>query len=104
MQVEGKIKVIGQTEQVSDKFKKRTFVVETKGQYPQFISIECNQDKTALLDSVQVGQEVTAHINLRGRAWTKDGVEKYFNSIECWKLDGLKSPEKPISELDPFLS
>jgi len=39
------------------------------------------------LDKIIIGQEVTASINLRGRKWTdKDGNDKYFNTIEAWKI------------------
>jgi hypothetical protein len=41
-----------------------------------------------MLDNLSVGSEVIAHINLRGREWKNpEGEVKYFNTIECWKLD-----------------
>ena len=49
--ISGTIKVIGQTQQVSEKFSKRELVInEPSGQYPQLIPIEFKQDKTSLLD------------------------------------------------------
>lgn len=104
MQLKGKVHHIGGVEQVSDKFKKRSVVIATGGQYPQYIQLECTQDKVALLDSIQVGQEVTAHLNLRGRKWTnKEGVDKYFNTIEAWKIEaGSKVEEQSPFNDDPF--
>ena len=52
------------------------------------------QDKCALGDNLNIGDEVDASINLRGREWTspKDGVVKYFNTIEIWKLETIGIP------------
>lgn len=87
MEVKGKIKFIGSTQQVSDKFSKREIVVTTDEQFPQHISIEFNQDKCAILDKYNVGENVEVGINLRGREWTDpQGLIKYFNSIQGWNI------------------
>lgn len=87
MEITGKIKFIGTTQQVSDKFSKREVVVSTSEQYPQHISIEFNQDKCSILDKYAVGDEVTVGINLRGREYTNpQGEVKYFNSIQGWNI------------------
>jgi hypothetical protein len=87
MEVKGKIKFIGSTQQVSDKFSKREIVVSTDEQYPQHISIEFNQDKCAILDKYSVGDDVEVGINLKGREWTNpQGETKYFNSIQGWNI------------------
>lgn len=86
--VKGTIKMIGETKQVSEKFKKREFVITTEGQYPQDILLEVTQDKTSLLDSISIGQTVEAHYNLRGREWVNpQGETKYFNTIDAWKIE-----------------
>jgi hypothetical protein len=87
MEVKGKIKFIGSTQQVSDKFSKREIVVTTDEQFPQHISIEFNQDKCAILDKYSVGDDVEVGINLKGREWTNpQGETKYFNSIQGWNI------------------
>ncbi len=85
----GQIINIGQTEVVSDKFKKRDFVVKsTDTQYPQEVSFQLQQDKVNLLDSMEVGQEVTVHYNLNGRSWVnQQGETKWFNTLQCWKIE-----------------
>ena len=98
MKITGKIKMIGETEQVSDKFKKRELVVTTfeNPTYPQHISMQCTNDKVVMLDNLTVGQEVSIEANLRGREWTSPtGQIKYFNTIECWKLDVIGEAVKP---------
>jgi hypothetical protein len=96
MQVAGKIVAIMPTQVVSEKFSKREFVVETPDQYPQQILFQLTQDKCSLLDSLQVGQEVDVHLNIRGRSWTNpQGETKYFNTLESWKIDVLGATAQP---------
>jgi len=88
MEVTGKVKVVSAEQQVSASFKKRELVVVTAEQYPQSILIEFAQDKCDLLNSLQEGQEVKVHINLRGREWVNpQGEIKYFNQIQGWKVE-----------------
>jgi hypothetical protein len=98
MEVSGKVKVVNATQEVSATFKKRELVVTTNEQYPQHISIEFSQDKCDLLNGLNIGQEVTVHINLRGREWVNpQGETKYFNQIQGWKVDKVQS-EAPSFE------
>ena len=40
-----------------------------------------------MIDGYKLEQEVECSLNLRGRLWTNaDGVDKYFNTIVCWRL------------------
>lgn len=87
MQLEGKVVKIFPKNQVSDKFAKREFVIETNDQYPQKVICQMTQERCETLDNVGVGENVTAFINVKGREWTNpQGEVKYFNTIECWKL------------------
>ena len=94
MNLKGKVKLVGQTEAVSDKFKKRDLVITTNENptYPQYITVQCTNDKCVMLDNLSVGTEVSLEINLRGREWkSPKGEVKYFNTIECWKVDVIGS-------------
>lgn len=91
MEITGKLHFVGETQQVSDKFKKRDFVLldDTSSQYPQYIQFQLTQDKCDIIDR-PIGTEINVHFNLRGRAWTApDGETKYFNTLEAWKIIGL---------------
>jgi hypothetical protein len=62
-----------------------------------------------MLDNLSVGTEVSLEINLRGREWTSpSGQVKYFNTIECWKVDVIgsvpvmKSLPAPVEDDLPF--
>lgn len=87
--ITGSIKVVGKTQQVSEKFSKRELVVtEQGGQYPQMIPIEFKQDKTGLLDGFNPGEEVNVVCYVNGREWTgKDGVTKYFLSLSGNRIE-----------------
>ncbi len=109
MEVQGKIKVIGETQTFGDNgFRKREVVVTTEEQYPQSIMVEFVQDKTDLLNSYAVGQNVKISINLRGREWTNpQGEVKYFNSIQGWRIESLEqaavtSDMPPMPPADAF--
>lgn len=91
MEVQGKVKMIGETQTFGNNgFRKREIVVTTEEQYPQHIMVEFVQDKTDLLNNYAVGQNVKVSINLRGREWVNpQGETKYFNSIQGWRIENL---------------
>ena len=94
MQLKGSIKLINETEVISEKFQKRSFVIVTdEEKYPQEIIIETTQDNVDMLDNFAEGETVTASINIRGREWTspKDGTIRYFNTIQAWKIESDSS-------------
>ena len=109
MEIQGKIKLIGETQSFgSNGFRKREVVVTTEEQYPQHIMIEFVQDKTELLNSCQVGQQVKIGINLRGREWVNPQVQtKYFNSIQGWRIESMQPAQNtasapPVPPMDAF--
>jgi len=89
MEVKGLVHVKTDEVAVSSSYNKRELVIKTDEQYPQFISIEFSQGKcNNEIDKLNVGDEVTVHINLGGREWVNpQGETKYFNSIKGWKID-----------------
>lgn len=94
MNIKGKILEINDTQQVSNSFKKREFVLEyaENPQYPEFVKFEMIQDKCTLLDGYNVNDEVDVAFNLKGRKWTDpQGVVKYFNSLQAWKIDRVSA-------------
>ncbi len=92
-----RIKLIHPTQQVTEKFSKREFVVTDglESDYPQHILLQATRDKCSLLDQFKVNDMVDVAINIRGREWTSpQGEIKYFNSIEAWRIE-------PASEQAP---
>lgn len=88
IKISGQIIHIGQLEVMSEKFKKREFVIQTEGKFPQEIQVQVTQDRCDLLNNLKHGDIIDASINIRGRSWTsKEGVKKWFNSIEAWSIN-----------------
>jgi hypothetical protein len=94
MDIRGKVHEIGQTQQVTDTFKKRDLIVlyAENPQFPEYIRFEATQDRTSIFDNLAVGDEVEVSFNLRGRPWTnKEGVTSYFNSLVAWRVSKVST-------------
>ena len=103
MEVSGKVKVVGAEQQVSPTFRKRELVVTTDEQYPQSIMIEFVQDKSDLLNTIAVGDNVKVSINLGGREWVNpQGETKYFNSIKGWRVEKVQSESPSAAPMAPM--
>ncbi len=87
----GVVKEVFETQQVSEKFAKRDFVItDASSMYPQHISFQTTQDKCSLLDAVSVNDQVEVSFNLRGREWVSpQGETKYFNTLEAWRIEKI---------------
>ena len=103
MDITGKVAVIMSEQQVSDKFKKREFVLtDDSSQYPQHILFQTIQDKTSLLDKFKEGDEIKVYFNLRGRKYEKDSKTSYFNSLEAWRIEKIgEHTETSVAESKP---
>jgi hypothetical protein len=106
MEIQGKLIVINDTKEIGTSgFRKREAVVETsEGQYPQTILVEFTKDKCDLLDSYNIGDQVTLSCNLNGRKWTSpSGEDKYFNSIGVWRISGQPAAQ-PAQPAAPYIA
>ena len=105
-----KIKMIGETNVINDKFRKRDFVLTSEDDmYPQQISFQVVQDKCDDLNNFKEGMSVEVSFNLRGREWTSPtGDVKYFNTLEAWRIETAQAtatvvtPEEKVEEDLPF--
>ena len=90
MELQGSIYKLNNTETFASGFQKKTIILLTQEQYPQYIPIEFLGDKIDLLSNFSQGEVVKVYININGRLWTnKDGEEKCFGSIVGWKIEKL---------------
>ena len=106
MDITGKIILIGATQQVSDRFKKREFVIEVaeNPQYPELIQFELKQDRVQLLDGYQAGQTVQVWFDIGGRKWAGPQGDKYFVSLNAWRLQSVEGTSNPIPDEPPPLT
>ena len=102
MEIKGKIKKISETIEISDRFRKREFIIEYSNnpEYPQFIQFEMVQDRCEFLDQFKEGQQVEIFFDLRGREWTSpQGEIKYFNTLQAWKIVTDEVKEETSSKI-----
>ena len=86
-ELSGRIKLIQDPKTFDSGFTKREMVVIVEdGRYPQEINLEFVQDKAALLDPLQPGQEVKVTFDIRGREYNG----RYFNNLQGWKVEALE--------------
>lgn len=81
-EIVGKIVVIEAEEQVTEKFRKRDFVIVTEDQYPQHIKCQFINDGCNNLNAFKVGQIVKVKFSLAGR----ESKGKYFTNINAYGI------------------
>lgn len=102
----GVIKVKGNEQKVSDRFKKREFVLtDNSPSYPQTILFQLTQDRCSLLDNANVGDEITVHFQLKGREWKNpQGETKFFNSLDVFKIEKSRNNSSAENSSEPHFS
>ena len=80
-EITGKLFEIYPTNQKTDKFRSREFVLETTKTIGErtatdYVKFQTTNDKCDLLNKYNVGSEVTVHFNIRGNRWEKEGKVK----------------------------
>ena len=84
-------------------FRKHQVVVETgDGRWDNPVPVEFTKDAIEKSQSLKIGDKVSIDARVNGREWTgKDGVTKWFTSINGYKVekDGGQSdvPDEPDS-------
>lgn len=87
-EVTGKLHRKLDEQQVSEKFRKREFVLEiTDGSYAQHIKFQLVQDRVSLVDAFREGENIKVFFDLTGREFEKNGEKLYFTNLSAWKID-----------------
>ncbi len=85
-EVEGNLYRKFDTEQKTDSFRAREFVLQIEGQYPQLIKFQLTQDRCDLIDAYDEGNQLKVHFDLRGREWN----DKYFTNLNAWRVEAAE--------------
>jgi len=99
-EIKGELVAILDEQVVSDKFKKREFVIQTADQYPQVIKFQLTQDRCGMIDSYRKGETITVNFDVKGKEYVKGSETMYFNSLEAWKITGANGAPKSQSGKD----
>ncbi|TXT31973.1 MAG: hypothetical protein FD136_1389 [Chitinophagaceae bacterium] len=81
--------------QRTETFKTREFVIEKTEDIngrsiTNYAKFQCVQDKTAMPDRFNLGDEVKVMFNIKGTKWMKDGRENYITNLDAWRMETLK--------------
>jgi hypothetical protein len=84
-------------------FKTREFVVEKSEDIggriiTNFVKFQSVQDKTSIIDRVNVGDEVKVHFNIKGTKWEKEGKVNYITNLDAWRIEQVLQPGAPVAE------
>jgi single-stranded DNA-binding protein len=96
MQIQGRIHATFEAAQVTERFRKREFVLEldAASRYPQYVMFQLTGNRCDALDGFEPGHEVSVEFSLRGREWTSPkGEVRFFNSLEVWTIDRVGDEE-----------
>lgn len=104
MELKGTLKQVNHVVVVSEKFRKREFVITTtEDKYPQDILFQLSQDNVDLVDEFFIGDELNIGFNLRGREWLnpKTNEMKYFNTLEAWRVSKITKVKTGVPVAKP---
>ncbi len=81
--------------QRTESFKTREFVIEKSEDIngrtiTNYVKFQCVQDKTAMPDRYNLGEEVKVLFNIKGTKWMKDGRENYITNLDAWRMETVK--------------
>ncbi|CAH1000872.1 hypothetical protein LEM8419_01927 [Neolewinella maritima] len=82
-----------ETETKGESFRVRDFVIKANdgGQYDNFVKFQTTQDRTAIIDDMNEGDEIKVHFDLRGRQWQ----DKYFTNLNAWRVEAMDASSAP---------
>jgi len=100
--ISGKLLEISDIQQISEKFKKREFVIESERVinpemvFTDYVKFQLTQNKVSLIETFQVDQMIDVSFDIRGNKWEKNGEVKYFVNLEAWKIEHVQAAEPSI--------
>ena len=113
-EITGKVIDVLPVNQVSDKFRKREFVIEKKDTggsavFIDYIKFQLVQDKCDLINESFLNEEVKIWFNLKGNKWERDGKINYFTNLDAWKIEKVSEtgrnqniqPQSPLEDKPP---
>ncbi len=95
----GKLIAKYDTVQKTETFKTREFAIEKTDDIGgrtivNYAKFQCVQDKTAIIDKVNIGDDVKVYFNIKGTKWEKDGKTNYFTNLDAWRIEQILNSSK----------
>ncbi len=109
----GKLVAKYDTVQRTETFKTREFAVEKTEEFngrtiTNYAKFQCVQDKTTIIDRVNIGDDIKVYFNIKGSKWEKDGKVNYITNLDAWRIEQIlqsgtsKSDNDYLEPLDTF--
>jgi hypothetical protein len=94
-EITGKLVAVFDIVQRTETFKTREFVIEKSEDIggrviTNYVKFQCVQDKTAMPDRFNMGDDVKVQFNIKGTKWMKDGRENYITNLDAWRMETVK--------------
>ena len=101
----GKLVAKYDTVQRTETFKTREFAVEKSEDFngrtiTNYAKFQCVQDKTTIIDRVNIGDEIKVYFNIKGTKWEKDGKVNYITNLDAWRIEQILQSETSKSDSD----
>lgn len=101
----GKLIAKYDTVQRTETFKTREFAIEktddiggrTIVNYAKFQAV---QDKTEIIDKINIGDTVKVYFNIKGSKWEKDGKTNYITNLDAWRIEQILNTNQQSNTAD----
>jgi hypothetical protein len=107
LEVTGKLIAKYDAQQVSEKFKKREFVIELAEEingniYTNFAKMQLVQAKCDIIDRFKEGEQVKVSFNIKGNRWERDGKVNYITNLDAWRVESATAaPNNTAGQQQP---
>ncbi|MBW7912223.1 MAG: DUF3127 domain-containing protein [Taibaiella sp.] len=105
----GKLVAVNDTQQVSDRFKKREFVLEISEEingnvYTNYAKMQLVQNKCEIIDNFKIGDNVKVSFNIKGNKWERDGNVNYITNLDAWRVEnaGQSSGQSQVASTPAY--
>ena len=82
MEISGKLNRLGEIQTFESGFRKREFIIETEGEYPQLIKFELLKDNVDKVTEFPIGAFLTVTFDIRGNEYHG----KIYNNLVAWRI------------------
>jgi len=107
-EITGKLIAKYDTVQRTESFKTREFVIEKTEDVNgrsivNYIKFQSLQDRTAIIDRVNTGDDIKVYFNIRGSKWEKEGKTNYITNLDAWRIEQMLQQQSKNQAGSDFL-
>lgn len=104
--ITGTLYDIGRVNNISDRFRKREFVIAIEDQgrtqsWIHYIKLQLENKDVLMIDQFKIGDEIEVTFDIRGSKAEKMGETIFFTNLKAWKIelvDGdMEVPSEPAA-------